>query len=372
MFAWCKSKRIDNIQYLTAQTRHALREDSTSPARVRADATPGESLSWSIDEGPKPDYVAAFKAMKKARGAGERKGSQLGLHMLVGVSPDWVREAGDIHDADNPRNKALLDAAREWADSWSGGGCYAARLDLDETGGAVIDLFIAPLAEQRHKSGKSKLVVSVNKALEAVALEYTNTKGRHYSALNSSWAEYAKAHLDPRLKRGRPKSETGVEHIPPDKYRKMMEEAEAAQEKAKEAEARAAAALAAVEAFAAELSAGTLTEREGRLVAADSAPFRASPDVWKRLAPVARAIIGARKDAAGLVAKLRDWMASPALPPSLRPSGETLMREVGQEPPKVKAGDSGKRRMVGLDRPRAESPVPQQSPPEADSAGPSM
>ena len=41
MFAWCRSKPIKSVQYLTAQTLHARREDTTSPARVRPDATPG-------------------------------------------------------------------------------------------------------------------------------------------------------------------------------------------------------------------------------------------------------------------------------------------------------------------------------------------
>jgi hypothetical protein len=159
--------------------------------------------------------------------------------MLVGVSPEWVKEAGDIHDPKNPRNKALLDTARAWADTWSGGGCYAARLDLDETGGAVVDLFIAPTAEQAHKSGKSKLVVSVNKALEAVAIKNTGKKGKHYAGLNTDWAEYARAHLDQRLERGRPKGETGAEHVGPDQYRAMMAEAEAARDAARKAETKA-------------------------------------------------------------------------------------------------------------------------------------
>jgi hypothetical protein len=239
MFAWCRSKPITSIQYLNHQTRHARREDDSSKPRIRADATPGKALSWSCDDGPKPDYAASFRTFKKSRGAGERKGAQLGLHMLVGVSSEWVREAGGLHDPENPRNRQLLEAARTWADGWSNGGCYAARLDLDETGGAVVDLMIAPTAEQKHKSGKSKLTVSVNKALEAVSLAHTGKKSKHYSALNTSWAEFALANLDPRLQRGRPKAETGAEHVGPDQYRTMMLEAEAARAAAKKAEAEA-------------------------------------------------------------------------------------------------------------------------------------
>lgn len=239
MFAFCRSKAIRSVQYLGHQSRHARREDETSKPRVRPDVQPGTALSWSIDNGPTPDYATSFRALKKAKGASERKGAQLGLHMLVGVSPEWVKEAGDLHDPANPRNRLLLDAARGWADTWSDGGCYAARLDLDETGGAIVDLFIAPMADQKHKSGKSKLTVSVNKALEAVSLAHTGVKGKHYSGLNTSWAQYAHAHLDARLERGRPKGETGAEHVGPDQYRAMMTEATAARDAARTAEAKA-------------------------------------------------------------------------------------------------------------------------------------
>lgn len=239
MFAYCRTKPIRSVQYLGHQSRHARREDETSKPRIRRDASPGTALSWSCDDGPTLDYAASFRAFKKSKGASERKGAQMGLHMLVGVSPEWVKEIGDIHDPKNPRNKALLDMARAWADTWSNGGCYAARLDLDETGGAVVDLFIAPTAEQKHKSGKAKLTVSVNKALETISLARTGKKSKHYGALNTDWAEYARAHLDQRLERGRSKDETGVEHVGPDQYRAMMQEAEAARDVARKADAKA-------------------------------------------------------------------------------------------------------------------------------------
>lgn len=239
MFAYCRTKPIKSVQYLGHQSRHARREDETSKPRIREEVSPGTALSWSCDDAPRPDYAASFRAFKKAKGAGERKGAQLGVHMLVGVSPEWVREAGDLHDPKNPRNQQLLDAARAWADTWSNGGTYAARIDLDETGGAVVDLFIAPTSEQKHKSGKSKLTVSVNKALESISIEHTGKKSKHYGALNTSWAEYARANLDTRLQRGRPKGETGIEHIGPDQYRTMMAEAETARDCARLAEKKA-------------------------------------------------------------------------------------------------------------------------------------
>lgn len=238
MFAYCRTYDINSVQYLIAQTRHALREDKTSQPRLRSGAIPGTQIHLRRED-PKPDYVAAFKAFKKKKGAGERKGAKLGLHIMCGVSPEWLAEAGDLHDPENPRQRQLLEAAVAWANSWSNDGCFDARIDLDETGSAVVDLFVAPTSQQKHKSGKSKLVISVNKALEALAIEHEGKKSRQYSALNTSWAEYAYEHLDPRLVRGKPKSETGKEHIPPDRYRDMMERATAAEAEAKQAKAEA-------------------------------------------------------------------------------------------------------------------------------------
>lgn len=249
MKAYTRSKPISSVQYLSAQSKHAWREDKTSERRVRVDAVPGTNISWTLEDGPspfapqntskKPEYLAAYKKFKADNGVGERKGAQLGIHLLVGVSPEWVEETGGLHDPENPRNKQLLEAAVTWANTWSNG-VYAARLDLDETGGAVVDLFVAPVREQRHKNGSSKPVVSVNKALEELSIEVFGKRSKHYASLNTSWAEYAALNLDPRLKRGVSKEQTKKEHIPPDEYRELMQQAkfqlESATKKEKEAE----------------------------------------------------------------------------------------------------------------------------------------
>lgn len=239
MFAFCRSHAIRNIQYLQAQSRHAKRQDRSSQARIRPDAKPTSGLSWVRDmssETDRRDYLSAYKRLKASKGASERRGAQIGIHILVGVSPEWVREAGDLHDPKNPRNTELILRAMEWANSWSNDGCYAARIDLDETGGAVVDLFVAPTAQQKHKAGKSKLTVSVNKCLDELAMKHRGKQGRHYSALNDSWAQYAQEHLDPRLQRGKPRAESGKSHVPPDAYRAMMQEAEAKLSEAQERE----------------------------------------------------------------------------------------------------------------------------------------
>lgn len=268
MKAYTRSKKIASVQYIMSQIAHAQRKDRTSKLRVREDAEPGTCLSWSLDQGPKPDfaappprpnYLSAYKAWKAENGVSERKSAPLGLHLLVGVSPEWVTEnGGGLHDPANLRNQQLMEAAIDWANAWSKGGVYAARLDLDEKGGAVVDLFVSPPREQRYKRGSSKLVVSVNKALEELSEHYFEKKGKHYAALNSSWADYAALHLDARLERGTPKSITKRDHIPPDAYRHLMQEATAE---------KAAAAAALADAERAKREAEDLLTRQDQIVA---------------------------------------------------------------------------------------------------------
>ena len=83
------------------------------------------------------------------------------MQALCVVSPEWVQQAGDLHDRANPRYIALFDQAKAWAESWAGkGAVFGVRLDLDEKGGAVVDLMIAPVRDSR-----SKPVISTQKPL---------------------------------------------------------------------------------------------------------------------------------------------------------------------------------------------------------------
>ena len=185
-------------------------------------------MHWLFDEQAGLNYVGQLDALLSSRGAGLRNGAPVAHHMLVGVSPEWVEETGGLHDTKNPRNAGLLSAAVGWAQLWSGQCVIAGRLDLDETGGAVADVLVAPVREECHRSGSTKLVVSVNKALEDLSVQHIGSKGQHYRALNSSWAEYAALVLDPRLRRGEPAAESGRRHIPPDVLRRKLQREEEA------------------------------------------------------------------------------------------------------------------------------------------------
>ena len=103
--------KIKTIAQLRGLTHHAKRADEVGRTRVREGAEAGEALAWLKAEGDR-DYVAAFKAHKAELGAGERKNAPIAMQALCVVSPEWVQQAGDLHDRANPRNVALFDQAK--------------------------------------------------------------------------------------------------------------------------------------------------------------------------------------------------------------------------------------------------------------------
>jgi hypothetical protein len=154
--------KVTTVAQLRGSSLHAQRHDITGKARVRDGAEPGFGLAWSKAENDR-DYLAAFRAHKAELKAGERKGAPLALQALCVVSPEWVEKAGDLHDPDNPHNRQLFDQAKAWAESWAGeGAVFGSRLDLDEKGGAVVDLMIAPV-----RTSRGKPVISTNKGSDA-------------------------------------------------------------------------------------------------------------------------------------------------------------------------------------------------------------
>lgn len=211
--------KIKSVAQLRGATLHAERHDEIGKARVREGAVPGEALAWSKAEASDRDYLAAFRAHKTELKAGERKNAPLAMQALCVVSPEWVQAAGDLHDRANPRNIALFDQARAWAESWAGkGAVFGARLDLDEKGGAVVDLMIAPVRDSRGKP-----VISTQKAL--VELKAATGERNEYAALQTSWAEWCQQHLDQNIARGLRRELTARQHLSPETYGQVMDKA---------------------------------------------------------------------------------------------------------------------------------------------------
>jgi hypothetical protein len=210
--------KLSTIAQLRGASLHAQRHDETGKARVREDAEPGSGLAWSKAENDR-DYLAAFKAHKADLGVGERKNAPIALQAICVVSPEWVEKAGNLHDPDNPHNHQLFDQAKAWAESWGGeGSVIATRLDLDEKGGAVVDVLISPVRESRGKP-----VISTNKALHE--LKEATGERNEYSALQTSWADWCGQHLDRDIVRGTRKEITQRQHLLPETYGAVMDKA---------------------------------------------------------------------------------------------------------------------------------------------------
>ena len=104
---------------ISSAESHAKRLDAAANRRRVPGRSHEDNHFWSKAGeglgGGGADYAAAFRAHKKQHGVkSERKGAALAIHLLVGVSPEWLAETGDPRDKDNPRVQALIAAARGW------------------------------------------------------------------------------------------------------------------------------------------------------------------------------------------------------------------------------------------------------------------
>lgn len=215
---------IKSFAQIQSAERHAKREDLTSRKRKRPDGDHRANHFWSVlgagfDDGG-ADYGVAFREHKKRHDVkSERKNAALALHLLVGVSPEWLAETGDPHDLANPRVKGLIDHARRWSETWMGDAAvWAVRYDTDEVGSGVVDILASPIRQNASGRGKPKPAISINKALKDLQASVgTRTS---YSAMQTSWATYAQKHLDPALERGEPESEE--KHLTPEQFKERI------------------------------------------------------------------------------------------------------------------------------------------------------
>ncbi|MEO8684612.1 MAG: hypothetical protein ABI414_07185, partial [Devosia sp.] len=245
--------KFKTIQQIQAMSRHSLRMDGASLRRLRPDAKKGAALHWSSrlhDHGVKAedfeamrDVEAAFKAHKKRHAIGETANGGLGIHLMVNVTSSFITDRGKLHDPSNEANQALFAESMAFARSVFGeNSLYAARMDLDETGGGVVDLFLTPAAIDGR--GK-KLKIATSKFLTALRVKHGERMS--YSALQTEWSDWCCNRLDPAFQRGQRKAVTRAEHLGVEEYRqaralaqldvdRMLDEAE---EIRREAEAEA-------------------------------------------------------------------------------------------------------------------------------------
>lgn len=242
-FASARVHHIDTWGYIETQRAHAFREDKHLKS-VRPGAIPQDGWAYSPVTPEEPrDYVRAFQAVPQHFQARYRNSAPLGVHILLYVTPAWIEETGDLHAKDNPRNQMLYQAAQDFVRDIRG--LVAARMDLDEEGGGVVDIFLAPVFPRQSRLRKDGTrgpdipEISVSK-LDALWRTQSGERVA-FSGLQTLWAEYCGKVLDPRLERGRRKSETGREHLSVPAYKAageraaaMTAEAEAIMERAQQ------------------------------------------------------------------------------------------------------------------------------------------
>jgi hypothetical protein len=152
---------------------------------------------------------------------GENKNGGVGLHVMTVVSESFFAETGDVYDPENPWIKAHFEASIAFVEHMFGpGSVYMARMDLDELGTGVVDLFVAPHRTDGRGKKTSKRKICGSKVLVEIAQRYKVKKS--YVALQTEYANWCQAHLDPGIHRGRPKSETGADHLPVDLYKEAL------------------------------------------------------------------------------------------------------------------------------------------------------
>lgn len=147
--------------------------------------------------------LAAFEAYRATTGARQRKGAPLALRLSCGASKGLGRAEGTRTNRSAQLPRPLPEQASEWAESWAGPGAvfFAGTSGKD---GDRADLLVAPIRDSRGKA-----VISTQKALTELVRQTRETT--EYSALQTSWASWCAAHIDPSIQRGTRRREVGAD-----------------------------------------------------------------------------------------------------------------------------------------------------------------
>lgn len=133
------------MQQLAAQEKHGKREDRISQLRVVRDADPLVHRTLDLRDA----YDHHMDGVKQNSGA-----KRPVLHFIVRFPPELLSgpAAGRFSGSKIERQKMMLaQAVRFVQDTHGGDAVFAARLDTDETGETIADVFAVPRYEKRTK-----------------------------------------------------------------------------------------------------------------------------------------------------------------------------------------------------------------------------
>lgn len=193
---------------LAAAEAHGKRQDRTSQLRRVRDVSP--LVAGGLDL--RKLYDAHMDGVRQNKGAKKPV-----LHFIVRFPPEVLSgaSAGQFQGNQAERQKVMLrQAARFINDTHGGQAVFAVRLDRDEAGETIVDVFAAPKYEKRTKRTKpdqSGVMWAsatrfgkelAEKHQDEIQRRHPNAKGkllgpRHVGiALNSEWRDYFESEND--------------------------------------------------------------------------------------------------------------------------------------------------------------------------------
>lgn len=163
-----------NIKKLTQQELHGKRLDQSSQRR-RINKTPPIVLEGSKGGLNLCDRLAAHINGAKKNAAALKHGANVALHFII-------KYPKEVLDDDGPTPFAILNREQRKArmmrqaidfinETHGGNAVFAARLDRDETGETVVDVFAAPRYAKQTKKGSDDWV-SLTKYGKALAVKH--------------------------------------------------------------------------------------------------------------------------------------------------------------------------------------------------------
>lgn len=288
---------------LAAQEKHGKRLDRSSQARRIRESVPivGGGL----------DLVSRLEAHTE----GTKKNAKAGkaaLHFIIRFPPEILTDEAPGPFAGKPKEERLRIMAKQAAkfvnDTHGGQAVFALRVDTDEQGETIVDVFACPKYEKTTKKGAT-LWTSLTKFGKALAEQHQDEICRRFKgydgptpitvpravgmALQSEFAAFFLrvngSALSPKVEKTSPtpdRLETEAY-----KLKRLEEDAAAAAVEAERISAKSGAVLSATAALMEEIAAGTLRREAGRIVAANSSALTPGlPDL--KPAIIAGATIG--------------------------------------------------------------------------------
>ncbi len=165
------------------------------------------------------DIRAAFERRSAVTAAKQWGSRDFAVALIVGVSPEWVGADTAAERVTSERAHAVLRAAQAWGEATFGPGAVIhARYDVDERGGGVADLIVAPVRTDK----RGKRWYSVSQPLRDLARQLGRPGRATYAALRDSWHAWAVQHLDQTIERGIDGHRSGAK-LSPEAYGELQD-----------------------------------------------------------------------------------------------------------------------------------------------------